>query len=68
MKCECEGSYVCLSCEQRKLWDSLNSEEKLTAVAYKRILKSGKIANQSIVERVNQIYARYPEFDVRVIP
>jgi endonuclease III len=69
--CEAKG-YRCYSCEVKQLeakaWDSLPVKEKVIAVAYKRLILSDRKPDKNLINAVSNIYDKYPDFHIGIVP
>jgi hypothetical protein len=69
-ECYCEKITFrpCPFCQRSNIWTRLSSDEKSKAIAYKRILVANKQPSKLMLDYINLIHKRYPDFDIGVIP
>jgi hypothetical protein len=74
MACEIcqEIKKTCIGCDMRAqdktTWESMQVKDKVNALTYKRLVISGKVASHDLINAVNQIHDKYPDFHIGVVP
>jgi len=63
---------ICPRCEKKetskRCWESITVKEKVDVMAYKRLILSDRKASKDLINAVSNIYAKYPDFDLSIVP
>ena len=63
-----EINFESLKETEEKAWEELTPKEKALCVSYKKLLERDKKINRLMMDQINEIHFKHPEFHMGCVP